>query len=129
MSNVNNKVEDRRDKEMKEKSKSNKTNASSIRVLMPTRKLLSDIQKIIAEASLSSKVGVDDIIYEALELLKNSKDALSKLQLRKMSIEDEEQYTYQVYQKQNGEISWEEFRKKLRRGELVKLMKSIGLEV
>lgn len=112
-----------------EKKEKKKPDASSIRVFMPTRNLLSDIQKTIADKAINSKVGVDDIVHAGLELLKNSKDAISKLQLKNMSMEDEEQYTYQVYQKQNGAISWKEFKKKLRRGDLVKLMKSIGLEV
>lgn len=103
--------------------------ASSIRILIPTRGLLSDIQKSLSAESFAAKVSVDDIVHEALELLRNSKDSLLKLQIKNMSIDDEERYTYKIYQEQNGEITWEEFKKKMRRGEMAKLMKSLGLDV
>ena len=102
---------------------------TNLRILKETRVALKRISDEVNNKDFGDKVSNDHILIEALKLLEKNKKVIASLKLRNMSADDEEKYTYMIYQEKSGAISWDEFKRKLRRGELSKLMKSLGFEV
>jgi len=113
----------------KSNAHSDKNTQTSIRVLGTTRDEVKKIFDKVNDKEFGGKTTNDDIILEALKCLVETKGKIEELKLKNLSVDDEENYAYKKYNETNDPVSWDEFKRKLRRGELLKFMKSLGFEV
>lgn len=104
-----------------------KISATNIRVLSSTKDLLADLIKKSNKKAFGKRVKGDHIVNLALSLIGD--EHITKLQKNSMTEDDQEEFIFNEYIKENGQISKGQFKRLMFKGELTKFIKKLGLEL
>lgn len=98
---------------------------TNVRISNKTKEKIETFMTQINSKSYGKKVAYDQLIALSLTFIKE--EHITLLQKQSMTSDDKEKYIFEQLKKEQGEVTWSEYKSLLLRGELTKFIKKLDI--